>query len=63
MSPDLSSASPQSSEALINSIVSRIIRQEIAKSQSARQRAERRRSATQRARTFDKAALAAVARG
>lgn len=47
----------------IELIVSRVIQREFARDRVARQRSERRRAAAQRARHFDKLALAAVSGG
>jgi len=46
----------------ISLVIARVVQREFSRSRSARLRAERRRTVTQRARQFERLALAAVAR-
>ena len=62
MSRDTLDAQQSSTTSPIATIVSRVIQREFARDRAARQRSERRRAAAQRARNFDKLALAAASR-
>jgi hypothetical protein len=62
MSRNTSTAQHMLTTASIETVISRVIQRELLRNRTARLRSDRRRVAAQRARTFDKVALAAVSR-
>ena len=63
MSRDALDAQPRSTRSVIETVISRLLQRELTRGRTARQRSDRRRAAAQRARDFDKQAVAAVTGG